>query len=250
MIERCLYIFPLSVCLLIPLAYFLSFFLAVEIGHSKFEFPFISRSSTDSPESCIYSQIINIASFVLTITIYIRYRQIAELIRNNPTCGIKYSRSNLAFLICGITAAFSMSIISNFPHTNVFYIRLMATYLTFVASVGALHCEMFLSIWIRPLLYPSRLLPLIRTLLTIICTVALLIFFVFQTLTVVKYDNEKKLWSPTSPGWTYHLTTIGAAWTLTSSLLIYVFTLIIDFCRIKIMSPKIFLTDDITDEQD
>lgn len=39
----------------------------------------------------------------------------AELIRNNPTCGMKYSRSNLMFLLCGITAAFSMSIISNFP---------------------------------------------------------------------------------------------------------------------------------------
>lgn len=62
-----------------------------------------------------------------------------------------------------------------FQHANVFYIRLMATYLTFVASVGALYCEMFLSIWIRPLLYPSRVLPLIRTLLTIICTFVLLI---------------------------------------------------------------------------
>jgi len=39
----------------------------------------------------------------------------AELIRNNPTCGIKYSQLNSTFLICGIIAAFGMSIISNFP---------------------------------------------------------------------------------------------------------------------------------------
>jgi len=250
MIERCLYVFPLSVCMLVPLAYFLSFFVAVQLGHSKIEFPFISRSSTDSPESCIYSQIINFASFVLVITVYIRYRQIAELIRNNPTCGIKYSQSNFAFLICGIISAFSMSIISNFPHANVFPVRLIATYLTFIASVGALYCEMLLSSWIRPLLYSSRILPITRIILTVICTLALCAFIVFQTITVVKYDNEKKLWTPTNPGWTYHLSTIISAWILTTSLLIYMFTLIIDFRHIKVISPKIFLTNDIIDDHD
>ncbi|CAF4764357.1 unnamed protein product, partial [Rotaria sp. Silwood1] len=74
--------------------------------------------------------------------------------------------------------------------------------------------------------------------------------FVFQTITVVKYDNEKKLWTPTSPGWKYHLGTIISAWILTISLLIYVLTLIFDFRRIKVISPKIFLTDDIIDDHD
>jgi len=192
MIEGHLYIFPLSVCILVPFAYFISFIIAVYLGHSKFEFPFISRSSTDSPESCIYSQIINFASFVLVITVYIRYRQIAELIRNNPTCGIKYSQLNLTFLLCGTIAAFGMSIISNFPHANVFSVRIFTIYITFIASVGAVYCEMLLSIWIRPLLYSSRILPLIRTIITIICTLALVAFIIFQTITIVKYDNEKK----------------------------------------------------------
>ncbi|CAF1320835.1 unnamed protein product [Adineta ricciae] len=232
MIERCLYVFPLSVCILVPLAYFLSFLVAVQLGHSKFEFPFLSRSSTDSPESCIYSQIINFASFVLIITIYIRYRQIAELIRNNPTCGM------------------SMSIISNFPHANVFPVRLFATYLTFVATVGTLFCEMLLSLWIQPLLYSSRIIPIIRAILTVIASAALVAFVICQTITVVKFDNEQKLWTATSPGWTYHLSTIISAWVLTSSALVYICTLIIDFHQIKIISPKIFLTNDIIDDQD
>lgn len=46
----------------------------------------------------------------------------------------------------------------------------------------------------------------------------------------------------------YHLGTIISAWILSSALLVYMFTLIIDFRRIKIISPKIFLTDDIIDE--
>jgi len=109
---------------------------------------------------------------------------------------------------------------------------------------------MLLSSWIQPLLYSSRILPIIRKILTIICTLALLAFIIFQTITVVKYDNEKKLWTPTSPGWKYHLSTVISAWILTSSLLIYMFTLIIDFRHIKVISPKIFLTDDIIDDQD
>ncbi|CAF4762657.1 unnamed protein product [Rotaria sp. Silwood1] len=228
MIEGHLYIFPLLVCALIPFAYLISFIIAVHLGHSKFEYLFFSHSLIDSPESCIYSQIINFTSFILIITIYIRYRQIAELIRNHPTCGKKYSQLNLTFLVCGLIAAFSMSIISNFPHTNVFLVRICATYITFIMSVGTLYCEMLLSFCIRPLLYS---------------------IIIFQTITIVKYDNEQKLWTSTSPGWKYHLSSTLSAWILTSCLLIYILTLIIDFRRIKIISPKIYLTNDIIDDQ-
>ncbi|CAF1344597.1 unnamed protein product [Adineta ricciae] len=115
MIEGHLYFFPLSVCVLIPCAYLISFAFAIYLGHSKFEFPYVSQLSSQSPESCIYSQLINVASFLLIITIYIRYRQIAELIRNNPTCGRKYSQFNVTFLVCGLIAAFSLSMTCNFP---------------------------------------------------------------------------------------------------------------------------------------
>ncbi|CAF3405071.1 unnamed protein product [Rotaria sp. Silwood1] len=249
MIEGHLYIFPLLVCALIPFAYLISFIIAVHLGHSKFEYLFFSHSLIDSPESCIYSQIINFTSFILIITIYIRYRQIAELIRNHPTCGKKYSQLNLTFLVCGLIAAFSMSIISNFPHTNVFLVRICATYITFIMSVGTLYCEMLLSFCIRPLLYSSRILPFIRLILSIICTFILITLIIFQTITIVKYDNEQKLWTSTSPGWKYHLSSTLSAWILTSCLLIYILTLIIDFRRIKIISPKIYLTNDIIDDQ-
>ncbi|CAF1208154.1 unnamed protein product [Rotaria sordida] len=249
MIEGYLYIFPLLVFILIPFAYAISFIVAIHLGHSKFEYPFLSRSLSDSPESCIYSQIINFTSFILIITIYIRYRQIAELIRNHPTCGKKYSQLNLIFLIFGMITAFSMSIISNFPHPNVFFVRISATYITFIVGVGTLYCEMILSYWIRPLLYSSRILPFIRMMLSIICTLILITFIIFQTITIVKYDNKEKLWTLTSPGWKYHLSSVLSTWILTSCLLIYILTLIIDFRRIKIISPKIFLTNDIIDDQ-
>jgi hypothetical protein len=45
------------------------------------------------------------------------------------------------------------------------------------------------------------------------------------------------------------MSSILSTWILTSSLLIYILTLTIDFHRIKIISPKIFLTDDIIDDQ-
>jgi hypothetical protein len=35
--------------------------------------------------------------------------------------------------------------------------------------------------------------------LTIICTLALVVFIILQTIIVIKYDNEKKLWTPGSP---------------------------------------------------
>ncbi|CAF3899629.1 unnamed protein product [Rotaria sp. Silwood2] len=236
MIEGHLYIFPLLVCILVPIAYLISFIVAIHLGHSKFEYSFFSYK-----HFCFCLPVI--------ITIYIRYRQIAELIRNHPTCGKKCSQLNLTFLTCGMITAFSMSIIANFPHSNVFLVRILATYITFITSVGALYCEMLLSFWIRPLLYSSRILPFIRMILSIICTFIFIIFIIFQTITIIKYDNQEKLWTSISPGWKYHFGSSLSTWILTSCLLIYISTLIIDFRRIKIISPKIYLTTDIIDDQ-
>lgn len=44
----------------------------------------------------------------------------AELIRNNPTCGIKYSQLNFIFLFSGILAACALSVIANFPVSILF----------------------------------------------------------------------------------------------------------------------------------
>jgi len=249
MIEGHLYLFPLSVCILIPFAYFLSFLVAVHLNHTQWEFPFISRSSTDAPESCLYAQLINFASFILIITVYIRHRQIAELIRNNPTCGIKYSQLNFSFLFSGIFAAFGMSIIANFPHVNVFLVRIIATYITLITSVASVYCEMLLSFWIRPLLYSRRILPIVRTVLTMICTFALIVFLIFQTIDIVVNKNHMKTWTENERGWTCHFVTLISQWILTSTILIYISSLIPDFYRIKIISPKIFLSNDIVDDR-
>lgn len=42
---------------------------------------------------------------------------------------------------------------------------------------------------------------------------------------------------------------VASLWLLTIALLIYISTLIPDFYRIKIMSPKIFLTNDVVDDR-
>ncbi|CAF1630517.1 unnamed protein product, partial [Didymodactylos carnosus] len=124
------------------------------------------------------------------ITIYIRYRQILQLIRNNPTCGNKFWYSNQAFLIFGIFTAFGLSVISNFPHANVYTVRLAGIYLMYISSICCLYCEVSLSLWIRPLLYYTKLIPLLRV---FICV------GIFQMITVVKYNNEKKMWSSKDP---------------------------------------------------
>ena len=65
---------------------------------------------------------------------------------------------------------------------------------------------------------------------------------------MILFSERRKCFFFSPQGWTWHLGTIVSAWILTSALLIYMLTLIIDFRRIKIISPKIFLTDDIVDE--
>ena len=89
-------------------------------------------------------------------------------------------------------------------------------YITLITSVAAVFCEMLLSYWIRPLLYSRRVLPIVRTVLTMICTLALiackssidrsidssirpndLSVLIFQTLLIAQNNISTKVWTPT-----------------------------------------------------
>ena len=85
--------------LLLPAAFLLSYLIAVYLGHTHWGWPYISDTTTrwawstiqdmksylqsphlififSPPESCIFSQLVNIAVLFVTATIYIRYKQV------------------------------------------------------------------------------------------------------------------------------------------------------------------------------
>ena len=91
-----------------------SFVIAVAQSDITPWFPAISDTATKSPESNIFSQLVNIATFIGLISVYIRYLQVkrdAEWLEGGRATLVlnRYS------LPAGLIAILGCSIVANFP---------------------------------------------------------------------------------------------------------------------------------------
>ena len=74
-----LHVYPIALAILFPLTFIVTYLIAVCLGHTEVDWPYISDTSTKAPESCIFSQMVNLGAMLTAITIYIRYKQVRHL---------------------------------------------------------------------------------------------------------------------------------------------------------------------------
>ena len=113
--------------------YYYSYIIAIYSGHVEVEFPFTFLTLVYIPESCIFFQALNIVSFLVILTVYVRYKQIEQYYRD-----ILYPESarimkvNWIALCVGSASAFGLSIVANFQETNVFRVHMVGAMMDLV----------------------------------------------------------------------------------------------------------------------
>lgn len=124
------YLFPIAVFLVFQITFICTYIAAILEGHVVPNIPYISDAATYSPESCVFGQFINIGCVLLGIVVYIRYRQIEQLMYHHPDLIESSNKMNRIAVWLGIGSCLGCSIVANFQETNV----RIAHY------VGALNC--------------------------------------------------------------------------------------------------------------
>lgn len=71
------------------------------------------------------------------MTIYVRFRQIAELYRNHSSSS-NIVRLNRVGLLIGSLAALGISVVANFQETNVFFVHISGALMAFGLGTGYL----------------------------------------------------------------------------------------------------------------
>ena len=91
-----------------------SFLIAVAQSDITPWFPAISDTATKSPESNIFSQLVNISTFIGLILIYIRYLQVKRDIEwlEGGRVAVALNRYSL---VLGLLAVLGCSLVANFP---------------------------------------------------------------------------------------------------------------------------------------
>jgi len=235
-----LFIFPLLSGLLLPAAFLLSYLIAVYLGHTHWGWPYISDTTTSPPESCIFSQLVNIGVLFVTATIYIRYKQVAEYCSSYQLPS-RLSILNAFCLASGWGGAVGLSFFANFEETEVPTVHFVGFYLCFLLGLVWAWCTVLATYTLHPMAAPWWLV-LLRLGLAITYSLTFLTMWITGGVAWSRYDGQfPVVWSPEVGGWTMHCFSTASEWLMALSLDLTILSLVPEFRNLTLDSPQIRL---------
>ncbi|XP_031176585.1 modulator of macroautophagy TMEM150B [Sander lucioperca] len=99
--------------------------------------PYISVCGSYTPQSCLFSQICNIISFLALWIVLIRFKHV----RDNGNHG----KANTASIVLGLISSVGLSILGNFQESVLLSIHLLGAYLAFYLGLAYFWVQLFLT---------------------------------------------------------------------------------------------------------
>lgn len=225
------FLLPIAVFLVCQITFFSTSFAAIWQGHASS--PYISDGATISPESCFFGQFVNMGAVLLGIVIYIRYRQIEELMYDYADLIKSTAKMNRVAMWYGFGACLGLSMVANFQLTNV----------PSVHYFGALSCFGSASIYIwfqGHITYHARAytgslqMAYFRFGLAFLCT-----YFFFVAI-LTNCESVRVIFGEAPPNHcNYHELSVTSEWVVATILCIYILSFTDEFRRITLNHPKI-----------
>lgn len=232
---------PLTVFVLFPATFLVTYTISVLLHHTEPEFPYISDTGTQSPESCIFGQSLNIGAFFIFMTCYVRYRQISELYRNHSSTS-KIIRLNRTGLWLGSLGALGISIVGNFQETNVFFVHITGALMAFGLGTAYIWVQAMCSYQTHPMVN-SLAMAHIRAALAVFAAIFFIIGCVCASIahSLFKGDDATK-WYPGDGGWVLHVVSTSSEWVCATCFSLFMLTLVDEFKLISMDHPQVYVS--------
>ncbi|KAF8568396.1 hypothetical protein P879_02197 [Paragonimus westermani] len=125
---------PILLAMTLSSTLFISYILAIYKGSVEPDFPMISATGAVPPESCIFSQGLNMSAFLSLLCCYIWYgiasQQTKYMGTKQPRCLLKWCR------IAGIIGSLGLSIVGNFQQKSVEVVHVIGAVMAFIGSIA------------------------------------------------------------------------------------------------------------------
>lgn len=194
------FLFPLTVFVLFQSTFICTYIAAILEGHVVPDVPYISDAATYSPESCVFGQLINMGCVLLGIVVYIRHRQIKQLIYHHPELHETSARMSYVAMWLGIGSCLGCSIVANFQETNVRYMHYVGALTCFGLGTAYFWYQAHLSYNIHQF-SGSMLLAHIRMALAVLCTICFTIVAVTGVISHILFKGkDPRKWYPSDGG--------------------------------------------------
>jgi len=223
---------PLLLVVLSVATFVTTYIIAIVKGDVAVYFPYISDTGTTSPESCIFSQFLNICAALALGTIYVRYKLALAL---GGLEDPKLRRLNFVGLILGVFTSLGLSLVANFQETNLEPVHVTGAFLVF--GVGVIYA--FIQTALSYHMYPDfNGLYICRCRLAL-STCSLLAMVVTSTGAAIsrmqkKADTDRLHWKPEDPGFAAHIVSTIGEWVTAIVFLCYFLTFVRDFTKLRL----------------
>ncbi|WAR01485.1 DRAM2-like protein [Mya arenaria] len=203
---------PLCWALLSTATFVTTYIIAVYNGDVSPKFPYISEIGTKPPESCIFSQFLNICAALCLCTVYVRYKLVEAI------SGHEYQylhRLNQMGLGTGVLTALGLSLVANFQ-TGLSY---------------KMHPE-----------YSGIYVARVRLALTIASFIVIATTAASAVLARQFHPKNRRHWKPEEPGYVPHIISAVSEWITFIVFLMYFLTFVRDFMKLRIeVKPRLFV---------
>lgn len=233
------YLFPIAVFLVFQITFICTYIAAILEGHVVPAIPYISDAATYSPESCVFGQLINIGCVLLGIVIYIRFRQIEQLIYHHPELFESTTKLNKIAMWLGIGSCLGCSIVANFQETNVRIVHFIGAFTCFGLGTAYFWLQAYISYNISPFT-GNLLLANIRLGLAVLCLIFFIIVAVTGVISHILFEGQDpRKWYPSDGGWKYHVASSISEWIVSTIFSFYILSFSDEFKLISFDHPPI-----------
>lgn len=239
---------PISCFILMPSSFIITYMISILLGHCEIAFPYISDTGVHIPESCIFSQLLNIAAALIALTIVVRYKQVEQQCRDNMLpCANRVFALNKAAFVIGLLSTAGLSIVANFQELQLFTVHMIGAFSAF--GFGLLYCaaQTRLSYYMHPIVHSGLLLARYRLALTIILATTFTISTVFGPISIKFFHGtDTTNWKPSDGGYIYHVISSVSEWISAMSINFFILSFAHEFKFMSISSPKFYMISTVT----
>jgi len=237
------YLIPLCTGLIFPSTFLATYGWAVSLGHTDKIWPYISDTGTVPPESCFFGQMLNIGALLLVITVFIRYKQMADFYPGHSQQAL-LKRLNTLSMWLGSLGALGVSLVANFQETSVAAVHFLGAALCFGLGTIYLWVQVYLSWHLRPPSWP-KLVPVIRVILAFLDSVGLCLTVISMLLAYNDQGSQTHLHWEGDEGREFHLISTISEWIMSAAFSLFILSFVPDFknfvleshCRSKANRP-------------
>jgi hypothetical protein len=258
MAIRMLWIVPLISAFSALIAFGVGYGVAVSRKDEDAWFSFISDGGANPPESCIFSQFLNISAVFLGLTMYLRHHQYVVFYKLKCSARLGWRKTvSVILLTIGLIGALGMSLVANFQEFSVPMVHGIGAWMAFFG--GLVYCwgHIILAYAQRPRM-TSLMLNHLRVVIAFTATAALTMHMLtilgepfVKTVDGVK--PTKPPFSPhvikydlNSPFYYNHLASCIAEWVLALSFELFVVTFAWELAMFEMRTPKLLLIEKFT----